>query len=108
MRPLLTMRRLWRRGTSNGSNMTIKPSFILLAALGALACPHTRLAAAEDEGIALAIVYDTSGSMTHSVKDERGKMTPKYVIAQRALGAIVRRLQNFTTNAPAGATRRVD
>jgi hypothetical protein len=88
--------------------MTIKPSFILLAALGALAFAQTRLGAAEEDGVALAIVYDTSGSMTHLVKDEKGKMTPKSVIAQRALGAIVRRLQNFTTHAPADAPRRME
>src|SRR5690349_7994478 len=38
------------------------------------------LRAAEAEGgVALAIVYDTSGSMKDNVKDEQGKASPKYV-----------------------------
>lgn len=50
------------------------------------------------DGIAVAIVYDTSGSMSDTVKDKKGKLTPKYVIANRALEAIVNRLENVATN----------
>jgi hypothetical protein len=45
-----------------------------------------------EEGIALAIVYDTSGSMRDPVADTAGKMTPKHLIAKRALRAIIDRL----------------
>jgi hypothetical protein len=45
------------------------------------------------EGVALVIVYDTSGSMLQSVPDAGGKPAPKHVVAHRALGAVVDRLQ---------------
>ena len=61
---------------------------IALAVLGASATS----AAAADEGVAVAIVYDTSGSMKEPVKDEAGKFAPKYLIANRALVAIANRL----------------
>jgi hypothetical protein len=49
-----------------------------------------------EEGIALAIVYDTSGSMNESVRAEGGKMTQKYVIGNRAVSLIVDQLEDFT------------
>ena len=51
------------------------------------------------EGVALGIVFDTSGSMADSVRDSGGKMTPKQVIASRALLLMVDRLEHFATNA---------
>jgi hypothetical protein len=45
------------------------------------------------EGVALAIVYDTSGSMLQQVPDADGNPTPKYIIASRALNAVLDRLQ---------------
>src|SRR5689334_3786675 len=56
-----------------------------------------RVAAAETEGVALAVIYDTSGSMRENVNDEHGKPTPKYVIANRALIAISKQIQGFIT-----------
>ncbi len=53
---------------------------------------------AGDEDIAIAIVYDTSGSMRSPVKDAAGKMTPKYEIANRAIGTIVTQLEKFTAS----------
>jgi uncharacterized protein YegL len=53
--------------------------------------------AAQDDGVALAIVYDTSGSMKEQVRDRNGKLAPKYVIANRALEAISERIQAFAT-----------
>src|SRR5207248_2986803 len=50
-------------------------------------------AAEPSEGVALAIVYDTSGSMRQSVRDANGQLTPKNVIASRALDAVLDRLQ---------------
>lgn len=47
----------------------------------------------EKEGIAIALVFDTSGSMLQSVPDADGRSTPKHVIATRALRAVVQRLQ---------------
>jgi hypothetical protein len=78
----------------------------VLAALIALAPANVSLAA-EEEGVALAIIYDTSGSMRETVKDESGKPAPKYVIANRALIAITRQLENFATNTASGAPRKI-
>jgi hypothetical protein len=63
--------------------------------------------AAESEGVALAIVYDTSGSMADPVPDGSGHMSPKYVIANRALQAVAAHLQAFATHPPPGETRDV-
>ena len=67
-----------------------------------------RLSAADDDGVALGILYDTSGSMREPVPDSRGSASPKYVIANRAVMAIVQQIQAFTTNGTAGTPRKVD
>jgi hypothetical protein len=54
--------------------------------------------AADPDGIALAIVYDTSGSMKETVRTTDGKQAAKYLIGNRALEQIVRRVENFATN----------
>src|ERR1051325_2128354 len=64
--------------------------------------------AAAEEGVALAIIYDTSGSMKDPVRDQNGKAAPKYVIANRALIAIAKEVQTFATNAPGGAPRKIE
>jgi von Willebrand factor type A domain len=50
-------------------------------------------AAEPSPGVALAIVYDTSGSMQQPVRDANGQMTPKNIIAAHALNAVLDRLQ---------------
>ena len=65
------------------------------------------LRAAGEEGVALAIVYDTSGSMKEPVPDGTGRPAPKYVIANRALEAIASQIRSFTTNSTTGAPRPV-
>lgn len=79
---------------------------IALGVLGASAPPAS--AAAAEEGVAVAIVYDTSGSMKEQVKDEAGKSSPKYLIANRALVAIANRIQTFATNSAAGGPRKIN
>lgn len=74
----------------------------LLAGLLFLAAGAGALRAAEAEGVALAIVYDTSGSMKEPVTDANGRKSPKYVIANRALDGITQQLQAFLTNTTAG------
>src|SRR5687767_9568209 len=54
--------------------------------------------AADQDGIALAIVYDTSGSMKEMVRTANGQQAAKYVIGNRALEQIVRRIEKFATN----------
>src|SRR5436190_11840046 len=61
------------------------------------------LFAAETEGVAVAIVYDTSGSMREAVPDQGGKSSPKYAIANRALISIANQLEAFATNKTGGA-----
>lgn len=52
-------------------------------------------ALADDGDLAIAIVYDTSGSMNDPAKGKGAAGEPKYVIANRAFGAIVSRLEKF-------------
>jgi hypothetical protein len=61
-----------------------------------------------DEGVALAIVYDTSGSMNDAVMGKAGRGESKDIIARRALDSLVTQLAAFVTNAPAGATRSLE
>src|SRR5262245_65486523 len=75
--------------------------FIALLLTGA----GTNFLAAEAEGVAVAIVYDTSGSMREAVPDQGGKSSPKYVIANRALISIANQLEAFATNNTAGARK---
>jgi hypothetical protein len=77
---------------------------IALTLLGTGATP----ASSDEEGVAVAIVYDTSGSMNEPVKDEAGKSSPKYLIANRALVAIANRIQTFATNSAAGSPRKIN
>jgi hypothetical protein len=60
-----------------------------------------------EEGIALAIIYDTSGSMRENVPAGEG-MLPKYVIANKALNAIVDRISQYASNSPANAPRKIE
>src|SRR5207249_11529364 len=89
-------------------NMKLIPSFAILAALAALGVSSPNLQAAEEDGVALAILYDTSGSMKEAVPDKDGKPAPKYIIANRALIAISKQVQAFATNSSSGAARRID
>jgi hypothetical protein len=88
-------------------NMKIVLSLAVMTALVALE-QGTTCRAAEEDGVALAIIYDTSGSMHDSVRDSTGRMSPKYVIANRALTAVAKQIQAYATNSAGGAPRRVD
>src|ERR1035441_5752660 len=77
---------------------------IVLAVLGQGTICH----AAEEDGVALAIIYDTSGSMHDSVRDSTGKDSPKYVIANRALSAVAKQIQAFASSKAGGAPRKVE
>jgi uncharacterized protein YegL len=63
--------------------------------------------AAEEDGVALAIIYDTSGSMHDPVRDTNGRPSPKYVIANRALAAVAKQIQAFAAGPAGSATRKV-
>jgi uncharacterized protein YegL len=62
----------------------------------------TGLLAADDD-LAVAIVYDTSGSMQGPVRTAGGKSEPKYLVGNRALETIVARLEKFS----AGSGRKL-
>ncbi|MEO5957543.1 MAG: VWA domain-containing protein [Opitutaceae bacterium] len=69
----------------------------LLLASTALAPSHAAPAAAPADGIALAVVFDTSGSMRASLATKPGSgADAKYLIAQRAFGTVIDRLDAFT------------
>src|SRR5216117_442942 len=80
---------------------------IRLITIAAIIANSAQLFAAQEEGLALAIVYATSGSMKEQVRDRNGKLSPKYVIANRALEAISKRIQTFATNATTGGPRTI-
>ncbi len=89
------------------SLMRTPPPALVLALLAVLPLASLRLLAAED-GVALAIIYDTSGSMRETVRNSAGGFSPKYVIANRALLKIVDQIERFTTNSTADAPRKID
>lgn len=61
-----------------------------------------------EEGVAVAIVYDTSGSMAETTKTAAGGVAAKYTVANKALAAIVDRLEAWAKGAAPGVPRRVD
>jgi len=62
---------------------------------------------ASEEGVALAIVLDTSGSMQEEVPDRDGRPARKYLIANRALQAVVDRLERFVKGGAPGTVRKL-
>jgi hypothetical protein len=87
--------------------MKIILSLAVMTALVALE-QSTTCRAAEEDGVALAIIYDTSGSMKDPVRDTTGRKSPKYVVANRALNAVAKQIQAYATSSTGGAPRRVD
>jgi hypothetical protein len=84
------------------------PSVVLGSALAFLATGATRLNAATEEGVALAIVYDTSGSMSDPVRDSTGHHAPKYKIANRALESIARQIQAYASRPGESGPRKIE
>src|SRR5436305_6672111 len=85
-------------------NTSLLPVLLALT----LAAGNAFSSAPAPEGVAIAIVYDTSGSMREPVPDRGGKTSPKYVIANRALISIANQLEAFATNNSGGAARKVE
>jgi len=92
---------------SLGPNMKTIHLVTALGVLAAVSSTPVPAWAAESDGVAVAIVYDTSGSMKEQVRDGAGNLTPKYVIANRALENIAARIQAFATNTTTGAPRNI-
>src|SRR5437016_4576605 len=89
------------RGRDMGSIRLIA-GFGMLAAMTAV---PISLTATHEDGVALAIVYDTSGSMKEPVRDRTGKLSPKYVIANRALEAVTTHNHPLATTPAVGGPR---
>ncbi len=87
--------------------MKVIPTLAVLTVLAVFAGGSISTLAADEDGVALAIVYDTSGSMSELVRDSSGKSSPKYLIANRALIAVARQIQSYATNTATGAARKI-
>ncbi len=79
----------------------------ILSMLAAMSSVPVAAFAVEEDGVALAIVYDSSGSMRDTVRDGVGRQASKYVIANRALESIARRVEVFATNTASGGPRKI-
>jgi len=88
--------------------MRIIPSIVLVA-LGILLGPGSlHVSAADDDGVALGILYDTSGSMKDRVPDSHHGTSPKYVIANHALLEVVKQIQAYTSSGGTNAPHKID
>lgn len=58
--------------------------------------------------IALAVVYDTSGSMRAPIRTQDGQLAAKHVVAKRAFGLVIDRLERFTRPADGQPAKRLD
>lgn len=67
-----------------------------------------RIRSARPADIALAVVYDTSGSMRGTIQTASGRLEPKHVVAKRAFGAVIERLERFTAPAADKPARELD
>jgi uncharacterized protein YegL len=88
--------------------MRIIPSVLVVTVGIILGVGVWHVSAADEDGVALGILYDTSGSMKEHVPNSHGSSSPKYVIANHALMAVVKQLQTFTTNGTPDAPHKVD
>ncbi len=92
----------------------MKPNLAAWAAMIGLALMATNGQAAQaepvplDEGIALAIIFDTSGSMQDSVRDSDGQRAPKYIVATRALEMVLQRLEAFAKKPVLETPRKIE
>lgn len=78
--------------------VTMLRAFPALIAIVSLALPPGASFAADEDGVALAIVYDTSGSMKEPVRTADGKQAAKWIIGNRSLEQIIQRVERFATN----------
>ena len=78
-----------------------------LAVMAALVAPAATWAADQD-GVALAIIFDTSGSMREPVRDTNGRDTAKYIVAKRALIQVSKQIEAFAKNQVSGTPRKVE
>jgi len=75
-------------------------AFLLLCCFSALVA----LSAEPQPGVAIAIVYDTSGSMSDPAVGADGKQRPKYQVASEAMRNIVSKIDDFSKTNTVEAT----
>ena len=73
-------------------------AILVLLTTACLAFTPLASLAADEDGVALAIVYDTSGSMKEPVRTADGQRAAKWIIGNRSLEQIVSRVEHFATN----------
>ena len=97
-----------RTNTVKRLGMGLVPIPALVLLLQVLSCrPPSGPPPPVREGLALAIVYDTSGSMADSVVNASGRSEPKFQIAGRAVNSIYDQLGAFVAGAAPGTVREV-
>ena len=79
----------------------------LLLAFVCLLLPSAR-AATPPADLALAVVYDTSGSMRASLRAADGSLTSKHVAARRAFALVVDQLERYAKGSAITAPKRLD
>src|SRR5689334_21446560 len=80
------------------NSATFLRAFFVLATAACLALLPKTIAGADADGVALAIVYDTSGGMKEPARTADGKQAAKWIIGNRALEQIVHRIQKYVTS----------
>jgi hypothetical protein len=73
-----------------------------LLSWAAVAVPLSAAPPLRTEGIAIAIVYDTSGSMRETVRAKSGNAA-KFMVANAALKTLAAQIEKFVTNQPAAS-----
>lgn len=82
-------------------------SILALLATVVLACAASAAPAGAPD-LAVAIVYDTSGSMKESIVAENGRRAPKFMVANAALGRVAKALEHYARGPQAEAPRQVE
>lgn len=76
-------------------SLSLRPALLTLGVLGLTARLHAAEPAAPAQQIAIAVVFDTSGSMKQSVARKGGGREPKIEAARRAFHGVIDRLDTF-------------
>ncbi len=87
-------------------------AFVCLLLPSLRATPATEVAtpahASPPADVALAVVYDTSGSMRTSIRAADGSLTPKHVAARRAFALVIDQLERYAKGTEFTAPKRLD
>ncbi len=109
MRQLLTILLGLRPVAPGWPGRVMKREYLLIipAVLVWIAWQPVCTCGAEAEGVAVAIVFDTSGSMSEPARDGGGGMSPKYKIATRSLQAVTDQLQAYANSKSSSEAKKL-